>query len=108
MMEMFNDLKVLGKREVSSIMKWRSKIAHIAHVQNQKTLKQERKMSESAALIDHPIEEENSSEQLEMQVLHEKKKEIRMLRDKEEKKQELMLRAELVNEQHNNDDQELG
>ena len=31
--EMLNDLKVLGKREISSIMKWRGKILHKEHVE---------------------------------------------------------------------------
>lgn len=30
--DMLSDLKVLGKREVSNIMKWRSKITHKEHV----------------------------------------------------------------------------
>jgi hypothetical protein len=30
--EILNDLKVLGKREISSVMKWRSKILHKEHV----------------------------------------------------------------------------
>ncbi len=35
--EMLNDLKVLGKREISSVMKWRSKILHKEHVEEQKS-----------------------------------------------------------------------
>lgn len=34
--EMFEDLKVLGKREISSILKWRSKIMQREHVEKQK------------------------------------------------------------------------
>ncbi len=35
--EMLSDLKVLGKREISQIMKWRGKILHKEHVETQKT-----------------------------------------------------------------------
>lgn len=34
--EMLVDLKVLGKREISNILKWRSKIMQREHVQKQK------------------------------------------------------------------------
>lgn len=35
--EMLSDLKVLGKREISQIMKWRGKILHKEHVEKQKS-----------------------------------------------------------------------
>lgn len=34
---MLNDLKVLGKREISQITKWRGKILHKEHVEKQKS-----------------------------------------------------------------------
>jgi AdoMet-dependent rRNA methyltransferase SPB1 len=34
--EMLADLKVLGKREISNVLKWRSKIAQRDHVKEQK------------------------------------------------------------------------
>lgn len=34
--EMFDDLKVLGKREIASILRWRGKVHHHFHVQSVK------------------------------------------------------------------------
>ena len=41
--EMFDDLKVLGKREISSILKWRGKIHHHFHILATKEQKEDNK-----------------------------------------------------------------
>lgn len=55
--EMLNDLKVLGKREISSVMKWRSKILHKEHVEQQKSGKG-KKIEHESEHIDEIDEEE--------------------------------------------------
>lgn len=55
--EMLADLKVLGKREISNVMKWRGKILQGEHVEGQKAGSKKIKKHE-------PVEEEDEIHEL--------------------------------------------
>jgi hypothetical protein len=94
---------VLGKREIGSILKWRGKVRH--HF-NQLEAKQEK---EEAVGEQGEMEEENNSEaDLEREVLNSRRREIKQLKEKEDRRSELMVKSQLADQQHHSDEDQFG
>ena len=96
--ELLADVKCLGKREIAGIMKWRGKVRHRFNIEKSKAKKQHPEEEE-----DIEAEAEDSEAELEKEVLQQKRKEIKQLREKHDKREELLVKAQLA-EKHGADD----
>ena len=61
----FDDLQVLGRQEITAILKWRSRVKHILHKQQQKTNPEDKAENEMEEEKFKNVEEEEKEEIIE-------------------------------------------
>lgn len=98
--ELFDDLRVIGKREISSILRWRGKIHH--HFNNLQA------KEDQVELLSHQEapEEKDSEVELEKEVLQSKRREIKQIKEKEGKRGDLMIKSQMAGHQHHEADED--
>jgi|JI6StandDraft_1071083.scaffolds.fasta_scaffold01793_14 AdoMet-dependent rRNA methyltransferase SPB1 len=93
--ELMNDLKVLGKGDVSVLLKWRAKIRQVL---DKKAPKQAKKSKAS--------KEVGSDEELERELIQEQRREMKSLRkDKEREDDQLLLSKGVIGNEHQHDEE---
>ena len=101
--DLFDDLKVLGKREIGSILKWRGKVLHQLHLAAQK---EERAVEKLEQPQGQP--EEDSEAELQKALIQNKRREIKHIKERQDKHGELMIKSQLATQQHDQDQNNFG